>query len=190
MHNNVFLNKYCLGKKVAMATSRGIDSAVVVLVCLLILSQTPTWNNTEGIAGSVLKNFTAFDSSKLLGSFLSVLLDWPNFSHLSFLSSWYFVCVFKSKGYFKVQVKWAENTNYGRPSALWFPSQANIGHAYTGLFVMVFVAHHWTKAPPIQTWASLPYLLTRHLRKFQAREHHMILKDGQNLNQTSFNLLV
>jgi len=58
-----------------MATSRGIDSAVVVLVCLLILSQTPTWNNTEGIAGSVLKNFTAFDSSKLLGSFLSVLLD-------------------------------------------------------------------------------------------------------------------
>lgn len=42
MHNNVFLNKYYLGEEVAMATGRAIDSAVVIWVCLLVLSLTPT----------------------------------------------------------------------------------------------------------------------------------------------------
>ena len=42
MHNNVFLNKYCLREEVAMATGGGTDSAMVVWICVSVLSQTPT----------------------------------------------------------------------------------------------------------------------------------------------------
>ena len=45
-----FLNKYRLGELVAMATSGGIDSAMV----LSVLSQTQTWFNTVGMGGIVL----------------------------------------------------------------------------------------------------------------------------------------
>ena len=133
MHNNGFLNKYCLGE-VAMATGRGGDSATVLWVRLSVLSQTPTWFNTVGMAGIVLIKCGALNrtlDSDLTGS--SQLTNQKCFTHSFVLP----VCLGDGRGYVRPPVLRSgeqRSTNQGRPSALWFPVQANIGHAHTQLF--------------------------------------------------------
>lgn len=120
-----------------MATGRGRDSATVVWVCLSVLSQTPTWFNTVGMGGIVLIKCGALNrtlDSDLTGS--SQLTNQKCFTH-SF-------CVFRDgRGYVRPPVLRSgeqSSTNQGRPSALWFPVQANIGHAHTQLFCYALMA--------------------------------------------------
>lgn len=195
-----------------MATGRVIDCAMVAGVCR---TQAPAWFNTAGQGRTCLDKVPCIKAHRSAAPCLTWPIETVSPSVCLSLSFQMCMCLCLQRraGLFKapaLRLSEQSLTNYGRPSALWFPVQANIGQAYTHTVVcyalMMLVnpntSGQGNPSPKLQTpprntfspitasWSFSTILLQLNRSEAEpSSSHHFYLLDSCNVGKTLINTL-